>query len=354
MHKIVQLEHHHILWRSQMERIIQHGFKSVYIPEDKDILLIVDDFTRPENIVTKMIFEFILSKIPEVRVAILVASGLHRVTTYMELQKRLGRNLKNVKVYTHNPLLSESPYSVWKEKFFCIGIGTVLPHTHVKFSGGSKLICPGISGVEAIRWFHNTNLYGKKYSYGKGYSLDMLDILVNSTINQEGEPTSLSIGEPRHVWKNVKVRAKEMYSVDIPEEADAVILEPLFRNADFIQSMNALQICKHKKVVKNGGLLCIKSNTPDGVGVHYLFQQINGLQPVNFDHNPVYGKILKDVTLCFICPNISRRSIEDYFDRSPIMFDSIQNYLHFVTKMKGNDAETVHYLGSDVMIPKGD
>ncbi|KKN04218.1 hypothetical protein LCGC14_1099590, partial [marine sediment metagenome] len=165
---------------------------------------------------------------------------------------------------------------------------------------------------------------------------------------------SLTVGEPRLTWQIAVDKARELYSVNIPEEADAVILEPLFRNADFIQSMNALQICKHKKVVKNGGLLCIKSNTPDGVGVHYLFQQINGLQPVNFDHNPVYGKILKDVTLCFICPNISRRSIEDYFDRSPIMFNSIQNYLRFVTKMKGEDVKTVHYLGSDVMIPKGD
>ena len=329
---------------------IRRFWKIDWASIDKDILLIIDDFTRPENIVIKLVFDFIVSKVSEERVAILVASGLHRATTYKELQERLGRNLKNIRVYTHNPFLRSTPFWIWKH-FFRIGIGTVLPHTHVEFSGGPKIILPGIGGVDMIRWFHESDTA----EWGDGTKLQpltMLDVLVNSTINQSGEPTSLFIGEPKSVWEEVKLKAREVYSVNIPGEVDAVILEPLFRNADFIQSMNALQIFKHKKVVKDGGLLCIKSNTPDGVGVHYLFQQINGLQPVNFDHNPIYGKILKDVTLCFICPNISRRSIEDYFDRSPIMFDSTQDYLRFVTKMKGNDAETVHYLGSDIMIVK--
>jgi hypothetical protein len=319
------------------------GFDLCMNRQGKDVLLIVDDFTRPNNCVMGEVYDSIVSRVGWSRVAILVASGMHRATTIGELERHIGRPLGGVRIYTHNPFLSNSPWGILKKRFFCVGVGTVLPHTHVEFSGGPKLICPGIANIQTAESFHGDN--PSRYDY----FIDFLDILVNSTVNQYGEPTSLFVGDPRSVWDDVRVEARKVYSVEVEEGADGVILEPIFRNQDFIQSMNALQICKNKKIVKDRGVICIKSNTPDGIGVHYLFQQPNGLMPANFSTNPKFKKMLGNAQLSFICPNVSREAVNDYFDHPPLFLNSVNDFFNYMRVIR-KKPEIVYYKGSDVMI----
>jgi len=129
---------------------------------------------------------------------------------------------------------------------------------------------------------------------------------------------------------------------------DVAILIPLFKNIDFLQSMNALQVCKNKSVVREGGTICIWSPMPEGIGVHYLFQQPNGLTPAKYD--AVFEKELYGKTLAFVTDKVPYEAIQEYFDVGVLLCRKMTEFLEHVKDVYGKEANIVVYNGADCMI----
>ena len=111
-------------------------------PDDKKVLVVVDDFTRPDTAVPELLLDhlFAVTNFDYSRIHILFANGMHRAMTLSEMKSRIGNTaIRNCKVYQNNPFTAHSPFFESRNDYYRIGVGCVMPHSHVTFSGGLYL-----------------------------------------------------------------------------------------------------------------------------------------------------------------------------------------------------------------------
>ncbi len=311
---------------------------------NKEVLIVIDDFTRPNNPIARMVVEYAISEVGEDKVAVVVANGLHRASSQKEIEGKIGSDLtKRLRLYQHSPLCN---FPLKKDKYNVIAVGCVIPHTHTGLSGDAKIFMPGLSYYEDVVNFHLAK--GKEKSDIICSYREYADTYVNYTINSYGDPTNIVVYSSRYTAAEFRANAHADYTVILPDQTDVAILAPWFKNHDFIQSMNALQVCMEHRIVKENGILCIKSDTPEGMGVHYGFQQPNGWTPAYYDL--LFNKQLEKLQLCFICPNIPEKAIQEYFFRRIFNFATADDFARFVEGRFGRTASVVYYRASDIMI----
>lgn len=133
----------------------------------------VCDITRP--VPNRLILPAILSDleaagIPHEKVTILIATGLHRPATPSEIREICGEDIADrYRIVNHNArALAEhrhlgstaSGTPVYVDERFAsadlhITVGFIEPHLMLGFSGGRKLIAPGLAAQETIKVLHS-------------------------------------------------------------------------------------------------------------------------------------------------------------------------------------------------------
>jgi nickel-dependent lactate racemase len=139
----------------------------------RDACILVCDITRP--VPNRVILEPLLqvlheAGIPREGVRILVATGLHRASTPAEKVELLGPEIASAyRVEDHDgtrldqhTLLGTTPRGVpaWIDTRYLraglkIAVGMIEPHFMAGYSGGRKLICPGVAALPTIRRWHS-------------------------------------------------------------------------------------------------------------------------------------------------------------------------------------------------------
>ncbi|NLE39813.1 MAG: DUF2088 domain-containing protein, partial [Pirellulaceae bacterium] len=135
--------------------------------------IVVCDFTRPvpNEVLLRPTLDILESAgIPRDRIKILIATGLHRPSTPDELVEMLGTSIvEHYSVENHHGqnrdehvYLGETPRGVpiWIDRRYVeadlkITVGLIEPHFMAGFSGGRKLICPGLAGLDTVRAWHS-------------------------------------------------------------------------------------------------------------------------------------------------------------------------------------------------------
>jgi hypothetical protein len=312
--------------------------------DERDVLIVIDDFTRPVTPITRMVVEYAISEVGEDRVAVVVASGLHRASTNHEVSEKIGPDLtKRLRIYSHSPLCD---FPLNKKTHNIIAVGCVVPHTFAGLSGDAKIIMPGVRSHEATMLFHSYRK-NEASSFLRSYK-EYVDTYVNYTINSYGDVTRCIVYPSAFGAAEFRAQVYLDNRVYLPDPTDVAVLIPRFKNADFMQSMNAMQVCMDHRIVKDGGYICIHSDTPEGIGVHYGFQQPNGLKPAYYDE--VFYKQYQNVEICFICPNLPEAAIQEYFKRNIKNFSSMEMFSSFVEQRLGRTASVAFYHASDIMI----
>ncbi len=136
------------------------------------VVIIADDLTRPtprKRILPILLEELNNAGVKDDDVTILIALGTHRYMTENEILSMFGEEIvSRVRVVNHewmNPrnLVSlgrtdnGTPVTINKIAFeadFLIGLGSIVPHCWAGFSGGAKIIQPGISGPDTTAATH--------------------------------------------------------------------------------------------------------------------------------------------------------------------------------------------------------
>ena len=103
------------------------------------------------------------------KITILIATGLHRPNEGDEIVELVGQHIAanyrcenhHGKVLDEHTYLGDSPRGVpiWIDSRYFdadlkLAIGLIEPHMMAGFSGGRKLICPGVAGLETIKVWH--------------------------------------------------------------------------------------------------------------------------------------------------------------------------------------------------------
>ncbi len=264
-----------------------------------EVVIIFDDMSRPtrtSQYARPMLETLRGAGIPRDNIRFIIAPGTHGTFGRLDFVKKLGEEIVDeYQVYTHNPYemldyLGETSYGtpvyVNSEVMKCdlkIGIGSVLFHGFTGFSGGGKIIGPGVAGIETIR--HN---HGDLGGFGLDYTphpstgflkcdenvmrLDAeetarmagLDFKVDAVLNLERNPVEVYAGDFVMTHRAAAEGAKRWHRCESPE-ADIVVANGYLREnepyACFWPAYNS---------VKEDGSIVIIANDPDGDINHWL------------------------------------------------------------------------------------
>ncbi|RYG72998.1 nickel-dependent lactate racemase [bacterium] len=148
----------------------------------KSVCIVISDVTRPvpnEKILTPMLEILESSGIERQNIVILNATGLHRPNLGAEMEEMVGQRIANdYRIENHVAKNDDDMTDLGKIEFLDgqtasvavnshylnaelkITTGLIEPHLMAGYSGGRKLICPGIASAKTILQFHAPPMIG--------------------------------------------------------------------------------------------------------------------------------------------------------------------------------------------------
>jgi nickel-dependent lactate racemase len=245
--------------------------------------------------------------IPAEDITILIATGTHRGSTAAELETMLGRDIaRRYRVVNHDSRDRASLADIgrtttgvavhlnrtWVNADVRITTGFVEPHFFAGFSGGPKMVAPGLAGLETVLVLHDAQRIGHPnatwgITEGNPIHDDVreiarmvgVDFSVDVTLNRDQKITAVFAGElfAEHRAACEAAMGDAMRAVDAP--FDVV----LTTNSGFPLDQNLYQAVKGMsaaaKVVKPGGTIVCAAECRDGLPSHGSYGEVLASQP---------------------------------------------------------------------------
>ena len=263
----------------------------------KTACIAICDITRPvpnELILKPVLRTLEAAGIARQNITILVATGLHRPNLGDELVEMVGREIvDNYRIENHygqeldqHTYLGQSPRGVpiWIDTRFVqadlkITTGLIEPHLMAGFSGGRKLICPGIAALETVKVWHGPEfLEHPKADCGilDGNPVHEentwiarrtgCDFIVNVVIDSERRPLKWVAGDMEAAFLEGVQFVKEVVRDTVEQPVDIVVTScagyPL--DTTFYQSVKGMTGAL--PIVKQGGTIIVAASLSEGIG----------------------------------------------------------------------------------------
>jgi len=260
----------------------------------KNLLILVDDVTRqtPTSWILPIVLDHVARfGIPREKVDILVATGTHRPMSLKEQIEKYGEsivNTVNIKFHDYkNDVVnigntrSGIPVIVNKlvlEHDFIMGVGSVIPHRVAGFSGGGKIVQPGISGEKTTgltHWlsakYEGREILGKADNPVRKEIEEIaefagLDFIINVVPDSHGNPVKVFAGEPKPTFYEAAQFSREYFSVK-STKSKIVITDSFPADLELWQA--AKGVYSGDLVLDEGGALILVTPCPEGVGVEF-------------------------------------------------------------------------------------
>lgn len=285
----------------------------------KDACIVICDITRPvpNEILLGPILETLeTADIPRERILILVATGLHRPSTPDEIIEMVGRRIaESYRIENHHGQrreehshLGESPRGVpvWIDSRYVqadlkITVGLIEPHFMAGFSGGRKLICPGIAALKTVRAWHSPKFL-EHPNARSGCLVDNpvheentwiarragCDFIVNCAIDAQRRILSVVAGDMEAALAEGIDFVRGIVTDTVPEPVDIVVTSSAGYPLDttFYQAVKGMVAAM--EIVKPGGTIILAAGLAEGIG-SAEFQSV-------FDDNPTLERFMERIT----------------------------------------------------------
>jgi lactate racemase len=257
----------------------------------------VCDITRPAPnrvTLTPLLARLHRAGIPVEGVTILIATGLHRPATDQEIGIILGPEIPaKYRVLNHDAHeleqhrflgVSRNGTPAWIDTRFLdadlhITLGFIEQHLMLGFSGGRKLIVPGLAAQETIKVIHSPRFMREPMATEGSIANNPLhhelleiaamarhDFILDVTLTQERQISGVFAGDP------IKAHAAGVEFLEasslahLPQPADVVITSSAGYPLDltFYQVIKGITAAQH--VVKPGGTILLVAECAEGVG----------------------------------------------------------------------------------------
>lgn len=270
----------------------------------RDACIVICDITRPvpnELILRPVLGTLEAAGIPRDKITILVATGLHRPNEGDELVEMVGREIaENYRIVNHHGQdLSEHTYlgtsprgvPIWIDSRYVqadlkITTGLIEPHLMAGFSGGRKLICPGIAALETVKVWHGPDflehpradcgilegnpVHEENTWIGRKTGCDFI---VNVVIDSERRPLKFVAGDMEAAFLEGVQFVRGVVRDTVPEPVDIVVTScagyPL--DTTFYQAVKGMTGAL--PIVKEGGTIILCASLSEGIGSPQ-FQQL--------------------------------------------------------------------------------
>lgn len=267
------------------------------------VAISVCDITRP--IPTKLILPVVLNElkqIPNEDIVILVATGTHRPNTKNELIDMLGAEIVDAfPILNHDAFNNENLINMestengipiylnrnWIESDVKITLGFVEPHFFAGFSGGPKMVAPGLAGFSTIMALHDFQMIADKNSrWGVTVGNPIHDSIreiaskipvtfsIDVTLNRNNEITCCYAGNLFKVHKAATDVIKRISMKPVNKAFDLVVTT----NSGYPLDLNMYQAIKGisagYQIVKKGGTIICAAECSDGIPEHGEYKNI--------------------------------------------------------------------------------
>lgn len=261
---------------------------------NRRIVICVDDISRPTP--TARFFgplvDYLLAHgAQRDKMLVLFALGVHRDMTKQEAHEKLGTDLRGLRWVNHAATddaqlkhlgtTSRGTYVALNrhlaEADLIITLGAIEPHLLLGFSGGCKMLIPGLASTRTIGENHMQGVSGDHYNYvGATVSPMRLDLeegahmlgkeifIVNAVMNESHEICAFFAGDPIKAHREGVKFSRALTERPVKESVDVVIASSSPMNADLRQSMKC--VGNIQESVKPGGLIIGLAECRHGIG----------------------------------------------------------------------------------------
>ncbi len=277
-----------------LRRLVERG---------QSVAISVCDITRPMPSAT--VLPVVLGELAHVsreRITVLVATGTHRANSTEELETMLGRDVvRDYRIVNHDAFdrtgLADLGHTAagiplwlnrhWVESDVKITTGFVEPHFFAGFSGGPKMVAPGLAGIDTVMQLHGAAMIGHPdsvWGVTEGNQVHDairaiarqtgVDFSVDVTINRDHGITTVYAGELFAVHRAACQVAKRTAMQHVNERFDVV----LTTNSGYPLDLNLYQAVKGMsagaQVVRDGGTIICVAECSDGIPDHGEYKRL--------------------------------------------------------------------------------
>jgi nickel-dependent lactate racemase len=268
----------------------------------KRVAVLFDDLSRPTKayqIVPYVLEELAAGGVGAESIQFICALGAHGALTAADFRKKLGDDIvARFRVYNHDPFGHCVPIgtttrgtpvqlnAAFAEADLKVGIGTILPHHMIGFSGGAKIVLPGVASIETIRHNHLTlppkaqaggaeTAWGVAQCDGNAMFLDVqdacrlagLDVKVDALVNGRCDTAALFVGETAAEHAAGIQRARRHYLTPRVDRPQVVVA-----NANAKAAEAGLALGRAVELLPDeGGAVVLIVSSPLGEVPHYVY-----------------------------------------------------------------------------------
>jgi nickel-dependent lactate racemase len=273
------------------------------VQSDEKVGVVFCDITRPapSHLMVPAVLDA-LSHVPKENIVLFNALGTHRPNTDEELRGMLGNELVDNYRIVQNDAFDQSTQvylgttgrgnDVWLNREFAkcdkkILTGFIEPHFFAGFSGGGKMVMPGMAGQQTVLRNHGAEMIkNPKATWGitKGNPLweEVREValkanptfILHVALNRDKEFTSVFAGDLEAAHAAGCNFVKQTAMVPVSKPFDVVITT----NSGYPLDLNLYQAVKGMsaaaQVVKKGGTIIVAADCWDGIPDHGLYGQL--------------------------------------------------------------------------------
>ena len=311
---------------------------SEMVVDKKNAIVVIPDLTRPmpiSSMLPLIVDELNKGGLKDENIKAVIALGTHRAMTEKEIVTMVGKEVHDrIRVVNHDwdnsealVCMGKTPNGTWidvnKEVYeadFVVGLSSVKPHRGAGWSGGAKIIDPGVCGKRTIDGTHYMDVnYATQEITGilkNPIREEMeqiakavgLNFSINLVLNENDEIVHISSGDFILAHKKAVEFAETIYRDPQKEKGDYLICGSGKWAPDFWSSVQGIFPAEY--LVKEGGTVVIFASCPEGLSPEHPQLSEFGYRPLREIFKLVNEGAITDLAAAGHMATVSRILVE--------------------------------------------
>jgi nickel-dependent lactate racemase len=335
--------------------------------------IVIDDLSRPtpaRRLVPAILEELRIAGIAPRDVLLLAGVANHRPMTRHDFEIKVGPEVLDVcQVSNHfswdncvpiGTTSFGSPIEInaeFMESDLRILVGSIIPHGAAGYSGGSKLLMPGIASVKSAEAYHRGSATRGRYAVvetdarleaDEAARMAEVDFLVNSIPNSRMEIAGLVCGDVVEAHRAGTEIAGRVFASPSPPGSDVCVLSVYPKDGEFLQYLTAFAPWQTapEPLVRDGGTVVVALEGSEGLGSHWLFGPGMRLDPGRAPR-------VKGRDIIFFSPKISRGDLPPAARDDTILFKTWDETTAWLREKHGDSASVSVFPCATIQLGPG-
>ena len=263
----------------------------------RTVCVVVCDITRPVPnpvLLPPILRTLEAAGVPRAGITVLVATGLHRPNEGEELVELVGAEVaRDYRCENHRGKAQEEHdflgttdrgVPIWIDRRYTraelkITTGLIEPHLMAGYSGGRKLVCPGIAGLETVKVWHgpaflehpkaDAGILEGNPVHEENTKIALVagcDFIVNVCIDGRRRITGLWAGDMIRAWEEGVKFCRELVKAGVPRAAEVVVTSCAGYPLDTTWYQAVKGLTGALPIVKEGGTIVLAASLTEGLG----------------------------------------------------------------------------------------